>query len=118
MKNVIVATAILIFAMTVMCLYAELNAEIREKRLLTDLAEEAAATAALFYDENAYGYGRYRFDRAKAEAMALESLRLNGFDKISDAEIELYDGGDDPYVKVTLEYDDREFSAVYEQKGF
>ena len=57
MKNVIVATAILIFAMTVMCLYAELNTEIREKRLLTDLAEEAAATAALFYDENAYGYG-------------------------------------------------------------
>ena len=50
--------------------------------------------------------------------MALESLRLNGFNKISDAEIEFYDGGDDPYVKVTLEYDDREFSAVYEQKGF
>lgn len=118
MKNVIVVTAILIFAMTVMSLYAELNAEIREKRLLTDLAEEAAATAALFYDENAYGYGRYRFDRTKAEAMAKESLRLNGFNKISDAEIKFYDGGDDPYVKVTLEYEGRKFSAVYEQKGF
>ena len=90
MKNVIVVTAILIFAMTVMSLYAELNAEIREKRLLTDLAEEAAATAALFYDENAYGYGRYRFDRTKAEAMAKESLRLNGFNKIAMS-IEAYE---------------------------
>ncbi len=118
MKNVIVATAILIFAMTVMSLYAGLNVEIREKRILIDMAEEAAATAALFYDGDAYGYGRYRFDRGKAGAMAMESLRLNGFTDTSGARIEFYDEGDNPYVKVVIEYDDREFSAVYEQKGF
>lgn len=118
MKNVIVLTAILIFAMTVMGLYSELNSEIREKRLLTDMAEEAAATAALFYDENAYGYGRYRFDRAKGRSMAYESLKLNGLPAEAGAAIEFSDDGDDPSVRVTLNYDGRKFSAVYEQKGF
>lgn len=118
MKNVIVTTALLLFAMTVMSLYSEMNVKIIEKRLLTDMAEEAAATAALFYDENSYGYGRYRFDRAKGRSMAMESLRLNGFPDDGTASVEFFDGGDDPYVRVTLRYEDREFSAVYEQKGF
>lgn len=118
MKNVIVTTAVLIFAMTVMSLYGELNVKIREKRVLTELAEEAAIAAALCYDEEAYGYGSYRFDRASASEAAVESLRLNGFSEASEARIEFFDGIDDPWVRVTLTYDDREFSALYEQKGF
>ncbi len=67
MKIFIVFTAIMMMGLTCVVYQGDMNMYRHEQETLKMIAEEAACQAALCFDEEAYGRGIKRFDKAEAE---------------------------------------------------
>lgn len=115
MKVFIVFIALLVANMTFIFYQGDLNRYIRLQGFLKAVAEEAAAGAALYYDETAYSHGVMIINREEGEkyieylvSEAGRKLSLKEGESLS-AELEVFDGRDgtavqgvSPWVTVTL----------------
>lgn len=115
MKPLIVFLALLIINTTFIVHQGDLNRYVRLQTYLKAVAEEAAAGAALYYDEEAYSHGLMVINMKEGEKyidelifQANETLSIQGTDNLR-AEIDVIDDGnrgedigDPPSVTVTL----------------
>ena len=77
MKNFIITTGAVILIVTIMSYQFQCNRLLREKQQLKYVADEAAATAALCFDEVSFGEGRLLFDRKRAMKKAEQIIAYN-----------------------------------------
>ena len=115
MKELIITSGILLFMVTVMGLQTSLNELMHRGQELKFAADEAAATAGLCIDPEAYGEGIIRFDREKAREEALAITRLNGKQGAS-LSIQ-YEEGEHPAVTVRLKQGELQVHSKYEYLG-
>lgn len=101
MKNMIITVGMIIFIMTMTGMQYRCNAVLHKKQDMKFAADEAAATAALCIDREAFGQGVIKIRRDEAERVAADMAALDL--KEQDAEIAVeFSDGERPMVKVTI----------------
>lgn len=116
MKNLLITAACLLLITTAISGWSQLHDLLRTKEGLKSAADEAAASAGLCIDEQAFGEGYLRIDREEAEARAEEMLLLNLKEKGKAArwEVDFAEEGEIPSVTVTVYYKNLKAVSVYE----
>ena len=77
MKNMIITIGMIIFIMTMTGMQYRCNSVLHRKQDMKFAADEAAATAALCIDREAFGQGIIKIRRAEAERAARDMAWLN-----------------------------------------
>lgn len=115
MKNFIITTGAVILIITIMSYQFQCNRLLREKQQLKYVADEAAATAALFFNEVSFGEGKILFDRKTAMKKAEQIIAYNLQNskliwKISFADQDVQR----PSVTITIEKDRLKIMSKYD----
>lgn len=119
MKNLIITIGAVILILTVTQFQIQFSGMVRQKKMMKYVSEEAAASAALHYDAEAFGEGYLKFDREAGENKAEEMIRLNTTDKDNFTwEITFdYKDADNPSVTVSIKKGTARVMSVYEYIG-
>ena len=117
MNNLIVTAGILIFMITLTGMQNQLNQVILLQRELQYAAEEAAATAALSLDREAFGEGYLRFDREGGRKAAKEITEKNLKEPFS-MDVTYGEGRARPWVRVIIRSGKQRAVGEYEYVSF
>ncbi|NLD10906.1 hypothetical protein [Aminicella lysinilytica] len=101
MKNLIITIGIVVFIVTITGMQFTCNQMLHTKQEMKFAADEAAATAALCLDEEAFGDGNLYFNKEKAGAQAKAMAGLNMPKGKCKVDIEFF-AGERPAVKVII----------------
>ncbi len=108
--------------LSIMQFQFQCNELLRKKQNLKYAADEAAASAALCFDEASFGSGVFRFDRTAAREKAAKVISLNLPEEQGESirwELTFSDERQDhPYVEVTIRQERLRAVSVYEYVGF
>ncbi len=77
MKNFIITIGALLYMITIIYFQIDLNEAVRYKQILKYAADEGAATASLFIEEQAYGNGKFVYNDTEAVKKAREIIKYN-----------------------------------------
>ena len=111
MKILIVFFALTILNTSFLIYQTDMNSYIRENTYIKATAEECAAGASLFYDEEALSEGYYMFDRDECEKYVQYMIEQSFPDMENIVyEIIYYDGPGtpDPGIEVTISSKDKD----------
>ena len=111
MKILIIFMALTILNTSFLIYQADMNSYIRENTFIKAVAEECAAGASLFYDEEALAEGYYVFNREECEKYVQYIIEQN-FEDMENIvyEIVYYDtlGISDPGIEVNIASKDKD----------
>lgn len=118
MKNFIITAGTLFLILTIMQYQFTLNQLLRDKADLKNVADEAAAAAALCVDAESFGEGALCFNRETAASKAGASISANLKERMmKDLQWEITFNGEElqrPEVSVVLQWKKLKVISVYE----